>query len=55
MRNQLEKRLAQLKTELSSGEQVLSELQQKQQALEESLFRIRGAIQVLEDLLANVK
>ncbi len=53
MREQLQSRLAQLKAEYQSGEQMLAELEQKQRALRETLLRISGAIQVLEEELGK--
>jgi uncharacterized coiled-coil protein SlyX len=53
MRQQLEERLTQLKSELQSGERMLAELNAKQANLQQTLLRISGAIQVLEELLAN--
>jgi hypothetical protein len=52
MREQLEQRLAQLTSELTIGQQVLSDLETRQVATRESLLRISGAVQVLEELLA---
>ena len=51
MKAQLEERLGQLKTEFESGQQMLVELEAKQANLRETLLRISGAIQVLEELL----
>ncbi len=53
MREQLEQRLKELKTEFESGQQMLAELEAKQANLRESLLRISGAIQVLEEELAK--
>ncbi|GKS85743.1 hypothetical protein AVHY2522_09255 [Acidovorax sp. SUPP2522] len=50
MREQLTARLAQLKSELSAGEQQLRQLEARQAELSHTLMRIRGAIQVLEEL-----
>jgi predicted nuclease with TOPRIM domain len=52
MREQLEKRLAELRAELESGQRALAELEQKQAALRDTMLRISGAIQVLEEELA---
>ncbi|KFA94820.1 hypothetical protein [Archangium violaceum] len=53
MRQQMEERLAQLKSELQNGERMMSELSSKQLTLQQTLLRISGAIQVLEELLAQ--
>lgn len=53
MQAQLEGRLAQLKGEYESGQQMLAELEAKQRNLRDTLLRISGAIQVLEELLAD--
>ena len=43
-------RLAELREEQRKGEEMLAELQQRQAALRDTLLRIHGAIQVLEEL-----
>ena len=53
MREQLERRLQQLKTEYESGQKVLAELENKQANVRETLLRIAGAIQVIEEELAK--
>lgn len=53
MRKQLQKRLQELKTEYESGQKVLVELATKKTNLRETLLRIAGAIQVLEEELAQ--
>ena len=52
MRDQLEHRLKTLKTELEAGEKMLADLDARRANLRETLLRISGAIQVLEELLA---
>lgn len=52
MKAQLEQRLAQLKEEFESGQKVFAELEDRRANLRESLLRIAGAIQVLEEILA---
>jgi hypothetical protein len=47
----IEKRLQELRTEYSRGEQQLAQLDQRRQELRDTLLRISGAIQVLEELL----
>lgn len=51
MRTQVEQRLNELKAEFESGQQMLAEFEAKQANLRETLLRISGAIQVLEELL----
>ncbi len=51
MREQLEERLQQLKQEFESGQQMLAEYEAKQAELRQTLLRISGAIQVLEEML----
>ena len=53
MKDQLQKRLTQLKTEFANGQNALSELQAKQNELQTTLLRISGAIQVLEEILGK--
>jgi predicted nuclease with TOPRIM domain len=53
MKDQLEQRLKELKVEFESGQKMLAELEVKQANLRESLLRISGAIQVLEEELAK--
>lgn len=53
MREQLEQRLNQLMKELQSGEQMLAEQEKRRTQLRETLLRISGAIQVLEEALAG--
>lgn len=55
MKQQLEKRLQQLKAEYESGHKVLVELETKQANVKQTLLRIAGAIQVLEEELAQVE
>jgi hypothetical protein len=49
--DRMEARLAELKREYQTGERQLRELVQQESALRETLLRISGAIQVLEELL----
>jgi uncharacterized protein (DUF3084 family) len=51
MKEQLEQRLEQLKTEFQKGQQMLMDAEQQVKNLQESLLRINGAIQVLEEEL----
>ena len=52
MKEQLEQRLKELKTEFESGQKALAELENRQGDLRNTLMRISGAIQVLEEELA---
>ena len=53
MREKLEKRLQQLKAEFASGQKVLADLENKQANVRDTLLRIQGAIQVLEEELSE--
>jgi len=53
MKPQLEKRLAELKSEFESGQKMLADLQTKRSELEATMLRISGAIQVLEEMLSQ--
>ena len=53
MKEQLEQRLSELKAEFEAGQTMLAELEAKQANLRETLLRISGAIQVLEELLTG--
>jgi predicted nuclease with TOPRIM domain len=53
MKEQLQQRLRELKTEYETGQKMLAELEAKQASLRETLLRISGAIQVLEEELAR--
>jgi predicted nuclease with TOPRIM domain len=52
MREQLQARLKALKEEYEVGQTRLQELERQQVYLRETLLRISGAIQVLEEMLA---
>lgn len=51
MKNTLQQRIDELKSEFEKGQAKLQELQQQQAQLHETLLRIGGAIQVLTELL----
>ena len=53
MKDQLEKRLSELKAEFESGQKTLAELEGKEANMRAVLHRISGAIQVLEGELAK--
>ena len=53
MKNQIRERLEQLKAELVSGEQQLRSLEARKAELVRTMARIQGAIQVLEEMLAE--
>jgi len=53
MKDKLEDRLRELRSELESGRALLDELETKKTNLQSTLLRISGAIQVLELLLAS--
>jgi hypothetical protein len=51
MRTQLERRLQELRAEYEAGQKLLAELEARQANTRETLLRISGAIQVLEEEL----
>ena len=53
MKEQLERRLAELKKEFESGQKMLAELEAKQASVRETMLRISGAIQVIEEELSK--
>lgn len=53
MKQQLEQRLKELRTEFESGQKALAEIENKQANLRNTLLRISGAIQVLEEELTK--
>jgi len=53
MRKQLEQRLEQLKLEFESGQKLLLDLEARQTEVKNTLLRMQGAIQVLEEELAK--
>lgn len=53
MRERLEQRLQELRTEFSQGEETLQELEDRVVTVRQTLLRISGAIQVLEEELGH--
>jgi predicted nucleic acid-binding Zn-ribbon protein len=53
MQEQLQQRLASLREEFAAGQKVLAELENRQADLRQTLLRISGAIQVLEEVLQS--
>ena len=53
MREQIEERLAALRQEFEAGRRMLGELDARQAELQQTLLRIGGAVQVLEELLGK--
>ncbi|MCA9972539.1 MAG: hypothetical protein KC425_20095 [Anaerolineales bacterium] len=51
MKEQLEKRLQELKREYETGQKMLTNLESQKAELQQTLLRISGAIQVLEELV----
>ncbi|MFO1430570.1 MAG: hypothetical protein U1F76_10600 [Candidatus Competibacteraceae bacterium] len=55
MEQQLRTRLAGLKAEFEKGQKRLEELETEANHLRQTLLRISGAVQVLEELLAQAE
>jgi len=53
MKEQLERRIQELKTEFESGQKMLADLESREANMRTVLHRISGAIQVLEEELAK--
>jgi uncharacterized coiled-coil protein SlyX len=51
MRDRLEQRLTELRSELAAGQKMSNELDAKRAELQATMLRIAGAIQVLEEVL----
>ncbi|MEU6535399.1 hypothetical protein [Streptomyces sp. NPDC047000] len=51
MRTEIEKRVAELEAEFQEGQRVLTDLEVRQAELRQTLLRISGALQVLNELL----
>ena len=54
MKTQVQERLSQLKSEFEKGQHRLQELENETASLKQTLLRISGAIQVLEELQSEV-
>jgi prefoldin subunit 5 len=50
MKERIEARLAELREEFETGQHMLADLDDKREKLRESMLRIAGAIQVLEEM-----
>ena len=55
MQEQLHARLEELKKEFQAGQARLQELEEQERRLRETLLRISGAIQVIEEELGKAK
>jgi chromosome segregation ATPase len=55
MREQLQSRLNGLKTEFENGQRQLAEVENQAASLRQTLLRISGAIQVLEEELSKAE
>jgi predicted nuclease with TOPRIM domain len=55
MKEQLEKRLAELQAEFEAGQKALADLEAQQANLRNTLLRISGAIQVLQEELEKAQ
>jgi flagellar biosynthesis chaperone FliJ len=53
MKQELERRLGELRSEFESGQKMLADLETKKNELQTTMLRISGAIQVIEELLAK--
>ncbi|MGE5658482.1 MAG: hypothetical protein ACM37W_17915 [Actinomycetota bacterium] len=53
MKEQLRRRLETLKSEFEAGQKMLADLEAQQLRVKETVWRISGAIQVLEEELAK--
>ena len=51
MRERLERRLEELKAEFECGQKVLAELDERRANVRDTLLRISGAVQSLEEIL----
>jgi hypothetical protein len=51
MKEQVEARIKELKTEFEGGKKMLEELDMKRESLGQTILRISGALQALEELM----
>ena len=51
MREQVMRRLEELRSELEAGQSLLADLESRQAQVRNSMLRISGAVQILEELL----
>jgi len=51
MRQQLQQRLDQLKSELENGNKMMADLETRRAQLQSTILRIEGAVQVLQEML----
>jgi hypothetical protein len=50
MKEKIETRLAELRAEFETGQRMLADLEERREKVRESMLRIAGAIQVLEEV-----
>lgn len=55
MRQQITERLAQLRGEYTNGQKLLDDLEARRRELRDTMLRIGGAMQVLEEELAKAE
>ena len=53
MQEQVQQRLEQLRSEFEAGQRMLAEMDARRAELQQTLLRIGGAVQVLEELLGE--
>ncbi|MCP3099524.1 hypothetical protein LZ198_11650 [Myxococcus sp. K15C18031901] len=53
MKDAMEQRLADLKAEHEAGQKMMAELDAKRSQLVQTMLRIEGAIQVLQEIIAS--
>ncbi|MDP4182077.1 MAG: hypothetical protein Q8942_13435 [Bacillota bacterium] len=53
MKEKLEARVNELKAELETGRKIMDEIEMKRANLGQTIIRISGAIQVLEELMSS--